>query len=75
MCDSDVSDVSCKCVCGCIVRCQQAAQACTVYPFQTPPMQRFPLKAVCGVAELSLKIELLLVLEIKKQAITSGNNL
>lgn len=38
-------------------------------------MQRFPLKAVCGVAELSLKIELLLVLEIKKQAITSGNNL
>lgn len=64
----------CVCVCGCIARCQQAPQACTVYPFQNPSNAAIPFKAVSGVAELLLEVKLLLVLEKKKHTVlTSGN--
>lgn len=61
-----VFDVLCKRMCdrvrACIVRCQQAPQACTVCPFQNPSNAVIPFKAVSGVTELSLEVELLLVL-------------
>ncbi len=48
-----VLDILCKCVCvcvcGCIVRCQQAPEACAVYPFQDPSNAAIPFKAVSGV--------------------------
>lgn len=35
-----------------------------IYPFQNPSNAAIPFKAVSGVAELLLEVELLLVLEI-----------
>lgn len=53
--------IVCVCVCVSIVRCQQALQACTVYPFQNPFNAAIPFKTVSGVTELSFEVGLLSV--------------